>query len=122
MKPTSTFCPCGCGLDIQNELKVLVADVEKEVGFELGCNSGARCPAYNKTIVGSIAGDAHELGLAIDTPVDPDTALGRERIALLIEALEKRGVRRYGDGMGKHKYLHFDRADTLPTPRWWFYF
>ena len=115
------ICPDGCGMDIKNELKVLIADVEKELGFELESNSGARCDKYNATIVGSIAGDAHTLGLAIDAKVDPDSADGREKIARLIEALQKRGIRRYGDGMGKHKYLHFDRADTLPTPRWWFY-
>ena len=115
-----TTCHCGCGFDIKNELKVLIADVEKELGIELTCNSGARCPTYNATIPGSVAGDAHTLGLAVDVAVDPNSPEGRKNIALLIEALIKRGVKRFGDGMSKG-LLHFDRADSLPTPRWWFY-
>jgi len=116
-----TTCRCGCGLDIKNELKVLIADVEKDLRFELVCNSGARCPTYNATIPGSVAGDAHEHCLAVDIAVDPNSSSGRERIGLLIEALIRRGVRRFGDGMAKYGFLHFDRDDSLPTPRWWFY-
>ena len=121
------LCPDNCGMDIQQRLKDFVKDVEADMSTLLGqptqldVSSGARCPKYNATIPGSIAGDAHTLGLALDVFVDTSTPDGRAFAGALISVLGKRGVQRFGDGIVNHNYLHFDLADTLPTPRLWGY-
>ena len=120
-------CPCGCGMDIQQLLKdralLIEADMSAILGepVQLDVTSGARCDKYNATIVGSIAGDAHTKGLALDVFVTADTPEGRATAGALMSALGKNGVKRFGDGIINHHYIHFDIADDLPTPRLWVY-
>ena len=88
---------------------------------ELDILSGARCEKYNSTIQGSIAGDAHTLGLALDIFVDTSTPSGREFAGALFWALGKNGIKRWGIGLNTKNMLHFDLSNTLPTPRCWIY-
>jgi hypothetical protein len=116
-----TKCGCGCGRDILTSFRQTIIRIESAAGFQVNVLSGARCPKYNKTIPGSIAGDAHELMVAVDIEVNPDSPEGRRRIGALIAACYKIGIARFGDGMALHKSLHIDDARELPHPRWWFY-
>lgn len=120
-------CSCGCGMDIQQSLKNYVFLIESDMTTmtgqkcELDVTSGARCDKYNATIQGSIAGDAHTRGLALDVFVDTSTPKGRMKAGALLSALGNHGIKRFGDGIANHNYLHFDIADDLPTPRLWIY-
>ena len=114
-------CPDGCGMDLDDSIKWIAQSIEKEIGQELDVTSGARCPKYNATIAGSIAGDAHTMGKAIDIFIDGTTPQGRELAARIVIAAVKAGIKRFGDGILKHSYLHIDCSADLPNPRMWFY-
>ena len=115
-----TKCKCGCGLDISADFKDVCESIEQEIGQTLTVLSGARCPTYNATIQGSIAGDAHTLGLAVDVLITDDVN-GRTLLAKLLQACFKRGILRHGNGQANHNYWHFDIAKDLPSPRVWCY-
>lgn len=112
-------CPDNCGLDIDDKIKYIICKIEAEVGQELDISSGARCPAYNKTIKGSISGDAHELAKAVDVFVDFSTPAGRELGMKIVIAATKYGIKRIGIA---RSFIHIDCAETLPNPRMWLYF
>lgn len=115
-----TQCRCGCGKDITPLFRDTCESIEREIGEELIVLSGARCPTYNATIKGSIAGDAHENGLALDILI-PDTVNGRILLPKFLEACFKRGIVRHGNGQALHNMWHFDIDKTKPYPRIWCY-
>lgn len=115
------LCPCGCGKQLDPSIRFIAESIEREIEQELNISSGARCSDYNRTIQGSIAGDSHEKGMALDIIVDPNSPEGRMFIMKLICASVRAGIKRMGDGMKLHHFLHIDCDRSLPSPRMWFY-
>lgn len=58
-------CKCGCGLDVQPDVKLRLDELRARIGFPIFVNSGARCEAYNRK-VGGAANSAHLRGNAVD--------------------------------------------------------
>ena len=112
-------CGCGCGLDIDSSIKSIAENIEKEIGQELDITSGARCPVYNATVKGAIAGDAHERCKALDVFVDFSTPVGRELGGKIITAAVHCGIKRFGIAKS---FLHIDCVAEFPSPRMWLYY
>ena len=104
------LCSCGCGMDVEQELKDVVIRARHIAQTPFIVNSGARCEAHNKA-VGGTKGSAHTKGLAIDIKVDNN--LDR---AIIFNALCRVGIIRYGI---YKDFIHADIDLTKPTPRIW---
>ena len=60
-----TSCQCGCGMDMQQDMKDVLNKVREGVGSPLYLSSGARCVQHNAAI-GGARSSAHTKGLACD--------------------------------------------------------
>ncbi|WKY44481.1 D-Ala-D-Ala carboxypeptidase family metallohydrolase [Eubacteriaceae bacterium ES2] len=58
-------CPCGCGLDVIDEVKIMADNARHEYGHPLYVSSGARCPTQNAKD-GGITNSNHIKGQAVD--------------------------------------------------------
>lgn len=98
-KPEETRCKCGCGKDIDPRLREELDLLRHECGFPLVVASGARCPAHNRKVGGSI-GSLHLLGLACDLHWSPS--------ALNKYVLLRHAVARF-NGIGIYQtFIHVD--------------
>lgn len=63
--PSDLKCPCGCGLEPEQEAVDALNQLIIDVGFPLHVSSGARCRNYNKS-KGFKEISNHTLGIAFD--------------------------------------------------------
>lgn len=106
-------CRDGCGLDaFDPAMRQILNEVREELGIPLVINCGCRCKKRNAA-VGGAPGSAHlpqpdGLCHGVDIKVLNPVTRGR-----LLEALRKRGIRRFEVS---NLHLHADNAEWLPTP------
>lgn len=58
-------CPCGCGLDVMDELKNFAQQIRNHFGWPLTISSGGRCPPVNSE-AGGVPDSLHLSGQAFD--------------------------------------------------------
>lgn len=97
-------CNCGCGMDVQDHVKVAVDQARSIAGVPFPVTSGARCKQYNKDI-GASPTSSHTLGLAVDIKFHNS----RDKFKI-IQALMAVGFTRIGINE-KLMFIHVD-ADT----------
>lgn len=112
-----TKCHCGCGLDITNQMRIILQNLEsamqKEItsNYQLNVTCGARCAKHNAEVGGvpnsaHIAGEAGDIGLATS----------HERF-LFLKIIFSIGISRIEDRLLNHSYIHIDRATgVVPIP------
>jgi hypothetical protein len=93
-------------------MRKILNEVREELGVELSITSGCRCKPHNEAIGGALL-SAHLPGPdgrchAVDIKCGWDRRRG-----LLLEALQRRGIRRFE---ASDLHLHADNAYYLPTP------
>lgn len=109
-KPSESMCSCGCGLDIEPELRIVLNRARSIAGIPFIINSGARCKEHN-TNIGGRYNSAHIKGLAVDIKAD-----NNESRAIIHNALCKVGFQRFGI---YDRFIHTDIDLTKPHPRLW---
>ena len=108
-------CPCGCGLEMNNEFMEKVVQMRKTAGFPFPVNSGARCEAYDIQTGGA---GPHRTGRALDIRVSGTNAFEFIRLAYLF------GMKGIGDRQhGEHskRFVHIDDLDYETRPWKWTY-
>ena len=107
-----TQCPCGCGLDITDELRDKLNVAREKLGIPIIITSGARCKKHNKEVGGSKT-SSHLKGLAIDIAI-PDSTYRYN----LVHALKTSGFTRIGQAK---KFIHADIDYSKPSNVEWVY-
>jgi len=107
-----TQCPCGCGLDITDELRDKLNVAREKLGIPIIITSGARCKKHNKKVGGSKT-SSHLKGLAIDIAI-PDSKYRYD----LMYALKTSGFTRIGHAK---KFIHADIDYSKPSDVEWVY-
>jgi len=113
-KDKMRWCPCGCGMDVEEFVLRKFDLVRDYVGFPIHINSGARCDEYNAKI-GGVKNSAHTRGTAMDVRFDNEFQKDK-----ILWALGKVGCVRIGVNYEK-KFIHGDFDLKLPSPAFWIY-
>ena len=105
----STLCQCGCNMDVTDEIKKDLKEIDTHckniTGKDITITSGARCEKYNASdAVKGNKKSAHIRGVACDIST-PDSVT---RFAI-IEILFILGYKRFGWNKDK-KFVHLDRG------------
>lgn len=110
-KENEVNCKCGCGMTINDNLKVLIDKLREDIKMPLVINSGARCTNHNKK-VGASATSSHTKGLAVDIKANSDLTKAK-----IIHYATKLGINRIG--IAKN-FIHID-IDKNKSPAVWDY-
>ena len=94
-------CKCGCGLDIEDNVKAMIFEAREIANIPFTITSGARCLEHNRSI-GSRDTSSHIKGLAVDI-----VATSSQQRARIYNSLYKAGFRRFGFNFNKG-FIHVD--------------
>ena len=111
--PSETSCPCGCGLDIEEDLRWKLNKVRHKVGIPIYVTSGARCSTHNAKVGGS-ATSSHKKLIAADLAM-PNS----ERLVDVLKALLEVGIKRIGFNQYR-KFIHIDEDEDKPQAIWFY--
>lgn len=100
-------CRCGCGMDIADELKLLVFKMREEAKVPFIITSGARCETHN-IFEGGGDNSAHLRGIAVDIAYSNSS-----RAYAIEKAAYQHGIKRIGRNR-KKKFIHIDIDESLP--------
>lgn len=100
-KESDFLCRCGCGLDVNEDLKLMLDEARGLAKTPFVVNSAARCLKHNRSI-GSSDTSSHVKGLAVDIAYVDELQLVK-----IIYGLTKVGFNRLGIN-NKKKFVHAD--------------
>jgi len=63
---TEFLCECGCGLDVKDQMKIMMDQAREIYGHPITISSGARCPTFNAK-VGGVTYSNHIARIAVDS-------------------------------------------------------
>ncbi len=109
------FCPCGCGLNIEDIDKIALEDIQtaREIaGVPFIINSSIRCISHN-TAEGGSDTSSHLPGYAFDIRCVSSSDRMKMVKALLLTRLNRIGIGKY--------FLHSDCDPTKPGQLIWVY-
>lgn len=92
-------CKCGCGMDVQDELKEKIKRAREIAGVPFFINSGARCKEHNKKVGGTL-NSSHIKGLAVDISYQSKLSLTK-----MVHGLSVAGFKRFGVS---ENFIHVD--------------
>lgn len=100
-------CRCGCGMDVTDDLKLLVFKMREYAQVPFVITSGARCETHN-LFVGGKENSAHVRGLAVDIAYSNSS-----RAYAIEQSAYRYDVKRIGRNR-KKKFIHIDIDESLP--------
>jgi len=115
-KESEFYCPCGCGLNIDDMDEDVVRDLDiarSRAGLPFVLTSTVRCKAYNATLKNASKTSSHPDGYAVD--ILCESSYHRFKI---VTALMSAGFTRIGIGAN---FIHADKDPFKPKELIWRY-